>query len=278
MKLMCYRHDGDPALGVVMDGGVIDVGGAAPDFATALSADGLDAIRAAAEGATPTHALDEVGILLPLVPGARIFCVGQNYAGHIEEMGYELPEYPAIFMRTHESFALPGAGIVKPSNSDQFDYECELTAVIGRGGRHIAEANALDHVAGYTIMNEGSVRDWQRRGPQVTPGKNFDRSGSIGPVIATTDDIPDPSALMLETRVNGETRQHGPTDDMVFAVPYLISYISGFCELRPGDMISTGSPSGSAAGFDPPKWLVPGDAVEMEITNIGVLRNTVVAE
>jgi 2-keto-4-pentenoate hydratase/2-oxohepta-3-ene-1,7-dioic acid hydratase in catechol pathway len=127
-------------------------------------------------------------------------------------------------------------------------------------------------------MNEGSVRDWQRRGPQVTPGKNFDRSGAIGPCIAATDDIPDPAALTMETRINGEVRQSTRTDDMVFAFPYLISYISTFCELLPGDMISTGSPSGSAAGFTPPKWLVSGDVVEMEISQIGVLRNTVASE
>ena len=162
-----------------------------------------------------------------------MFCVGQNYVGHIEEMGYDLPEFPSIFMRTHASFAPHGADIIKPDASEQFDYEAELTAVIGRPARHVTEADTLDYIAGYTIMNEGSVRDWQRRGPQVTPGKNFDRSGTIGPCIATTDDIPDPAALTMETRVNGEVRQRTRTDDMVFSIPYLISYISTFCELQP---------------------------------------------
>jgi 2-keto-4-pentenoate hydratase/2-oxohepta-3-ene-1,7-dioic acid hydratase in catechol pathway len=284
MKLMRYRHDGQDALGVIRNDGVVDVtgatgaAGAVVDFSDALSSEDLAAIRAHAEGVPASHKLDEVEALLPLSPGARVFCVGQNYVGHIEEMDYEIPDFPAIFMRTHASFAPHGADIIKPNASDQYDYEAELTAVIGRPAHHVAEADALDYVAGYTIMNEGSVRDWQRRGPQVTPGKNFDRSGAIGPCIATTDDIPDPAALTMETRVNGETRQSTRTDDMVFSIPYLISYISTFCALQPGDMISTGSPSGSAAGFTPPKWLVPGDMVEMEITNIGVLQNRVAAE
>jgi len=222
--------------------------------------------------------VDSVEATLPLAPGARVFCVGQNYVGHIEEMGYDIPEFPAVFMRTHASFAPHGADIIKPDASVQYDYEAELTAVIGQPARHVSEAESLDYVAGYTIMNEGSVRDWQRRGPQVTPGKNFDRSGAIGPYVTTTDDIPDPAALTMETHVNGDVRQSTGTDDMVFSIPYLISYISTFCELLPGDMISTGSPSGSAAGFKPPKWLVPGDVLEMEITHMGVLRNKVAAE
>lgn len=278
MKLMCYRHNGNVALGVVRDDEIIDVTDAVTDLTAALSPNGLAAISAAADGKVAALQVATVEALLPLAPQARVFCVGQNYVGHIEEMGYEIPEFPAIFMRTHASFAPHGADIIKPNASDEYDYEAELTAVIGRPARHVSEDDALDCVAGYTIMNEGSVRDWQRRGPQVTPGKNFDRSGAIGPFITTTDDIPDPAALTMETRVNGEVRQRTGTDDMVFAFPYLISYISTFCELLPGDMISTGSPSGSAAGFTPPKWLVPGDILEMEITHMGVLRNKVVAE
>ncbi len=278
MKLICYRHAGNPTLGVATDGGVIDVSDAAPDLASALSPAGQDAVRARSAGQEADHASDAVEALLPLVPGARVFCVGQNYVEHIQEMGMEIPEFPSIFMRTHESFAPHGAPIIKPAASDQFDYEAELTVVIGRAARHVSEPDALGVVAGYTVMNEGSVRDWQRRGPQVTPGKNFERSGALGPWIVTADEVPDPAALMLETRVNGETRQHSPTDDMVFSAPYLISYISTFCALRPGDMISTGSPSGAAAGLNPPRWLVPGDTVEVEISGIGTLRNTVAAE
>jgi len=278
MKLMCYRRAGAPALGVVAGDGVVDAGAAAPDLAAALAPAGLEAVRALADGAAADHALAEIEPLAPIACAARVFCVGQNYVEHISEMGYEIPEFPSIFMRTHESFAAPGAAIVKPRVSDQLDYEGELTIVIGRAARHVAEADALGHVAGYTIMNDGSVRDWQRRVAQVAPGKNFDRSGALGPWIATADNIPDPAALTIVTRVDGEVRQHTSTGDMVFSVPYLVSYISTFCALRPGDLISTGSPSGAAAGFDPPRWLTPGQTVEIEISGIGTLRNQVVAE
>ncbi len=257
---------------------MVDVSAAAPDFAAALAPAGIDAVRSISVGRTPEHTLDDVEILLPIASAARVFCVGQNYIEHIREMGLETPNFPSIFMRTHESFAPHDAAIVKPRVSDQFDYEGELTVVIGRSARHVAEADALDYVAGYTIMNEGSVRDWQRRVAQVTPGKNFDRSGALGPWVATADEIADPSALTLETRVDGEVRQHTSSGDMVFSIPFLISYISTFCQLRSGDLISTGSPSGAAAGFDPPRWLKPGQTVEIEISGIGTLRNQVVAE
>jgi len=278
MKLMCYRVGGTPALGVASGEKVIDVGAAATNLAQALEPAGLDAIRKRLDGAAAGHALADVEPLLPLETAMRVFCVGQNYVEHIREMNMELPDYPSIFMRTHASFAPHGAPIIKPEVSDEYDYEGELTVVMGRAARHVTEADALDHVAGYTIMNEGSVRDWQRRVAQVTPGKNWERSGALGPWIATTDEIPDPAALTLETRVDGEVRQHTSTGDMVFSVPYLISYISTFCALRPGDLISTGSPSGAAAGFEPSRWLKPGETVEIEISGIGTLRNQVVAE
>jgi 2-keto-4-pentenoate hydratase/2-oxohepta-3-ene-1,7-dioic acid hydratase in catechol pathway len=278
MKLMRYRADGAARLGAAVDGGVVDVGGAADDFAGLLTPEGRDAARALIDGAAPDHALDDVEALLPIAAGSRVFCVGQNYVAHIREMGYEIPDYPSIFMRTHESFAAHGEAIVKPRASDEFDYEGELAVVIGRDARHVSEADALDHVAGFTVMNDGSVRDWQRRVAQVAPGKNFERSGALGPWVVSSDEIPDSGALMLETRVDGERRQHSSTGDMVFSVPYLVSYISTFCALRPGDVISTGSPSGVAVRYDPPRWLTPGQTVEIEIAAIGTLRNPVVAE
>jgi 2-keto-4-pentenoate hydratase/2-oxohepta-3-ene-1,7-dioic acid hydratase in catechol pathway len=190
----------------------IGAAGAIADFGNALSPDGLSAIRGRADGAPATLRVDDVEALLPLSPGACVFCVGQNYVGHIEEVGYDLPEFPSIFLRTHASFAPHGADIIKPDASEQFDYEAELTAVIGRPARHVTEADTLDYIAGYTIMNEGSVQDWQRRGPQVTPGKNFDRSGAIGPCIATTDDIPDPAALIMKPASTGRSaKERGPT-------------------------------------------------------------------
>ena len=269
-------------MGVVLEDGIVDMSARlGSDCATlkgALAAGALRDVAAAADGGTPDFALDEVRPTLPIPDPEKIFCVGQNYAEHIHEMGYTVPEFPSIFMKATSAFSPHDEPIVRPSASECLDYEAELTAVIGRRARHVPEADALDVVAGYTIMNEGSVRDWQSRGPQVTPGKNFYKSSALGPCIVTADEIPDPAALTLETRVNGERRQFSKTDDMVFTVQHLIHVISTFTWLEPGDMISTGSPSGVAAGFDPPKWLVPGDVVEVEISGIGVLRNEVVAE
>lgn len=278
MKLISYRRNGVDGWGVLTEGGVVDM-------AARLGEQGATLRDALGSGVLPgvsaTDAdfpLDAVALALPVPNAEKVFCVGQNYAAHIHEMGYAIPKFPAIFMRTASSFSAHGEPIVRPKASECLDYEAELTGVIGKRARHVAEADALEVVAGYTIMNDGSVRDWQSRGPQVTPGKNFHRSGALGPCIVTVDEIPDPAALTMETRVNGESRQHTRTDDMVFTLQRLIHVISTFTWLEPGDMISTGSPSGVAAGFDPPRWLVPGDVVEMEISGIGVLRNEVVDE
>lgn len=282
MKLISFRRDGRPAWGVLRDDGVVDMAarseGRRPTLKGAIAAGMLADIAAEADGVAPDCALDDVGLTLPIPDPEKIFCVGQNYAAHIHEMGMKIPDFPSIFMRTPSSFSAHGEDIVRPSVSDCFDYEAELTAVIGKRARHVAEADALGVVAGYTIMNDGSVRDWQRMGPMVTQGKNFYRSGALGPCLTTTDEIPDPAALTVETRVNGEVRQHSPTNDMVFTVQRLIHVISTFTWLEPGDMISTGSPAGVAAGFHPPKWLKAGDVVEMEIAGIGILRNAVVDE
>ena len=282
MRLVSFQRGGEPGWGAVTDGGVVDMttrlGPACATLKGALAAGALPDVAAAARAADADFALDDVRLTPPIPDPDKVFCVGQNYAEHIHEMGYTIPEFPSIFMKAMSSFSPHGAPIVRPRASECLDYEAELTAVIGKRARHVAEADALDVIAGYTIMNEGSVRDWQSRGPQVTPGKNFYRSGALGPWMVTADEIPDPATLTLETRVNGERRQHSKTDDMVFTVQHLIHVISTFTWLEPGDMISTGSPSGVAAGFDPPKWLVPGDVVEVEISGIGVLRNEVVAE
>jgi len=282
MRLISYRRDGAAGWGVQREDGIVDMsrrlGGRFPTLRDALAASALADIAADADGVAPDHAPGDVELDLPIPNPDKVFCVGQNYAAHIHEMGYKIPEFPSIFLRVASSFAAPGQPIVRPAASECLDYEAELTAVIGKRCRHVAEADALGVVAGYTIMNEGSVRDWQRRGPQVTPGKNFYHSGSLGPCLVTADEIPDPGALTLETRVNGERRQFSKTDDMVFSVQRLIHVISTFIWLEPGDMISTGSPAGVAAGFKPPKWLKPGDTVEVEISGIGVLRNEVAAE
>lgn len=213
----------------------------------------------------------------PLAKGTRYFCIGVNYPERNEEYkdGSERPKYPSIFMRTHASFVADGEPIVRPRESEQFDYEGEIAIVIGTAGRRIAERDALGHIRGYACANDGSVRDWLRHSKfNVTQGKNFDRSGSIGAVV-TADEV-GTAPLRVTTRVNGEVRQDDTSDRMTFKIPYLIHYVSTFCTLEPGDVILTGTPSGAGARFDPPRYLKKGDVVEVEVSRVGLLRNTVI--
>jgi 2-keto-4-pentenoate hydratase/2-oxohepta-3-ene-1,7-dioic acid hydratase in catechol pathway len=205
---------------------------------------------------------------------AKILCVGVNYRPHIEEMGREVPDYPVVFTRFASSLVGPDEPVIRPWVSEQFDFEGELAIVIGKAARHVSRDDALGYVAGYCCFLDGSVRDWQRHTGQFTPGKNFDRSGAIGPMVAAAN-IPDPAALELTTRVNGERMQQGRVADLVFDIPMLIAYCSTFTELQPGDVIATGTPGGVGAARTPPVWLKDGDLVEVDIPGIGVLRNPV---
>ncbi len=204
----------------------------------------------------------------------KILCVGVNYRPHIAEMGREVPDHPVVFTRFPASLVGDGEPLLRPQVSEQYDFEGELAVVIGRPARHVPREDALAYVAGYCCFMDGSVRDWQRHTSQFTPGKNFDRSGAIGPMVAATD-IPDPAVLELTTRVNGEAMQRGRVADLVFDVPTLIAYCSTFTELLPGDVIATGTPGGVGAARTPAVWLRSGDVVEVEIDGIGVLRNPV---
>jgi 2-keto-4-pentenoate hydratase/2-oxohepta-3-ene-1,7-dioic acid hydratase in catechol pathway len=204
----------------------------------------------------------------------KILCVGVNYRPHIEEMGRDIPDYPVVFTRFASSLVGPGEPVIRPLASEQFDFEGELAIVIGKPARHVSRGDALDYVAGYCCFLDGSVRDWQRHTGQFTAGKNFDRSGAIGPMVPAAD-VPDHTALELTTRVNGEVMQRGRVGDLVFDIPQLIEYCSTFTELRPGDVIATGTPGGVGAARTPPVWLRDGDLVEVEISGIGVLRNPV---
>ncbi len=213
---------------------------------------------------------------LPIVPNPdKILCVGVNYRPHIEEMGRQVPDHPVVFVRFPGSMVGHGEGIVRPRISQQFDFEGELAVVIGRRARHVSRDAALDYVAGYCCFMDGSIRDWQRHTSQFTPGKNFHRSGAMGPWLATSDDIEDSSSLDLTTRVNGEVMQRGRVSDLVFDIPRLIAYCSTFAELLPGDVIATGTPGGVGAARTPPMWLVAGDVVEVEIPGVGLLRSHV---
>ena len=283
MRLISYRLDGQDRYGVVTDGGVVDMsarlGARAPTLRDAIAAGCLDEMKILAAGATVDCALESVEFALPIPRPQKILCAGRNYRAYHEvaEDG-KVPKYPSIFGRLPNSFAAHGQAILKPKEGDQLDYEGELVAVIGTRGRHVPQEKALDHIAGYTCMNEGTVRDWMKKGTQNTPAKNFYRSGGIGPWLVTADEVGDPSGLHITTRRNGEVVQDGGTDRMIFDLPYLIAHISKFTWLEPGDMIATGSPGGSIIESDSPDWLKPGDALEVEISGIGALANPIEAE
>jgi 2-keto-4-pentenoate hydratase/2-oxohepta-3-ene-1,7-dioic acid hydratase in catechol pathway len=284
MKLITFEHAGRTGYGAVKDGGVVDLGARLGHEAPCL----LDLIRdglAARAGdiagrEMPDLALDSVRLERPLPAPGKILCVGVNYLDRNAEYrdGSEQPKYPSVFVRFPGSFVAHGEPLVRPPETSQFDYEGEIALVIGRRGRRIPREQAMSHLFGYTIANEGTAREWTRHGKfNVTQGKNFDRSGSIGPWIVTPDAMP-AGPIRLRTRVNGEERQSDTTDRLLFPFDYLISYLSTFATLEPGDTILTGTPNGAGARFDPPKWLVPGDVVEVEVDGIGVLSNPVADE
>lgn len=277
MKLVTFHSDGKSRAGAVAGDGVID-----------LSARlGVASIKqlicenrvAEAESITDAdYARADVRLDLPVPDPAKILCVGVNYVNRNEEYkdGSEAPAYPSLFLRTPLSFVAHGQPLIIPRESEQLDYEGEIVLVIGKPGRRISPANAMEHVAGITIMNEGSVRDWIRHGKfNVTQGKNFDKSGSIGPWIET---LPDFTAMRIETRINGELRQSDTPASMAFPFSRIVEYISTFCTLLPGDLIATGTPTGAGARFNPPKWLKEGDVVEVSVEGVGTLRNPVIRE
>jgi 2-keto-4-pentenoate hydratase/2-oxohepta-3-ene-1,7-dioic acid hydratase in catechol pathway len=282
MKFASYEIAGQASYGLVRDGQLTTVKGALKDrFGTlraAIAADGLEEIAAALQAEAPDAALADVSFLPTIPDPEKILCVGLNYKAHIDETGNRDRDYPTIFTRFANCQVGHLRPMIKPRESDRLDYEGELAVIVGRGGRRIAEADALHHVAGYACYNEGSVRDFQRHTSQFTPGKNFMGTGAFGPWMVTSDQIPDPARLTLETRLNGQVMQHATTDLLVFSIPYLIAYISTFTELAPGDVIVSGTPGGVGSRRDPPVYMTHGDRVEVEISGIGVLTNPVVAE
>ncbi|MCA8869886.1 MAG: fumarylacetoacetate hydrolase family protein [Rhodobacteraceae bacterium] len=235
------------------------------------------AAKAAMTG-TPDHQFDEITLELPVPDSTRIYCIGVNYMNRNEEYkdGTAAPAYPSVFVRNPCSFVAHDQALEIPPESDQLDYEGEIVLVIGKPGRRIGQASAMDHVAGLTLMNEGTIRDWVRHGKfNVTPGKNWDKSGSIGPWIETDLTGIDVNDMQIETRVNGELRQSDTTASMAFPFARIIDYVSTFGTLECGDLIATGTPTGAGARFDPPKWLKPGDVVEVSAHGLGTLRNSV---
>jgi 2-keto-4-pentenoate hydratase/2-oxohepta-3-ene-1,7-dioic acid hydratase in catechol pathway len=279
MKLVSFSHAGADSYGIVEAGGVIDAGARAkgrhPSLAEALAD---PAHLAEFAGSSPDHALAEVTLLPPVPHSGRIICIGLNYKTHIAEGGRDAPKYPLLFPRYPDSLVGNGQPMIRPRASDQFDFEGELAFVIGKPGRHISREHALDHVAGYTCFNDGSMRDFQRHTTQFLPGKNFAASGACGPWIVTPDEVGPLDAQTIETRLNGQIVQQAGLDDLLFKVEDLIAYMSTIWTLQPGDLVATGTTGGVGAFRTPPLWMKPGDKIEVEISRIGILANPIAQE
>jgi 2-keto-4-pentenoate hydratase/2-oxohepta-3-ene-1,7-dioic acid hydratase in catechol pathway len=283
LRLATFTAGGRTSYGAVVGDGIVDLGKHLKHASALelLRAGALGEAEKAAAGAQPDLVLNSVTLLPPVLAPEKILCIGVNYANRNAEYkdGSEQPKYPSMFFRTPGSLTGHAQPIVRPKASPQLDYEGEICLVIGKEGKHIPKERAMEHVAGYTLCNEGTLRDWVRHAKfNVTQGKNFDASGSIGPYLVTADEIDPGKPLHLVTKVNGETRQDDTTANLIFGFADLIAYITIFTTLKPGDIIVTGTPVGAGARFDPPRWLVPGDVVEVAVPEIGTLRNRVVDE
>ena len=284
MNIVSFETDGNTSFGIEKDGAIIDLAGRIDGAAVAedllipkLQAKAA-AIAATADGDVATT---DVTLQIPVTNPEKILCIGINYANRNEEYGDLTPmqEYPSVFFRVPGSFVGHNVPIMRPPESEQLDYEGEIAIVIGEAGRRIPRETAESHIAALTCLNEGTIRDWLRHGKHnVTQGKNFDRSGSIGPWMVTADEFTGYGDMAIETRVNGVVRQTDTTASLIFDFAYLVSYVSTIMTLKRGDIISTGTPIGAGARFDPPIWLKPGDVLEIEAAGIGVLRNEIVDE
>lgn len=285
MKLLSFKIASKASFGVIVQDGVMELAGRlgseVHSVQSLFESQALGMVQELVEHSEPDHSLDAIEFLPPVPTPQKIFCVGVNYTNRNEEYKDEstLPKHPSIFMRTPGSFVGHHGSIARPPESNQLDYEGEIAIVIGIGGRRISERDAVRHIGGLTCINEGTIRDWTRHGKfNVTQGKNFDRTGSIGPWIVTGDEFSSFENLSVTTRVNGEIRQNDTTANLLFPFSYLISYISTFSELVPGDVIATGTPTGAGVRFDPPRYLEPDDLLEVEVSGVGTLVNRVVDE
>jgi len=277
MRYTAFEHQGKAWLGIRRDGLVHKLGS---EPLESLLARGVDLVAYANQAADAHDALplDAVRLLAPLRRPPKILCVGLNYRAHVNESRYEVRDDPVFFLRLHTSLVGPGQPIVRPAISDTLDYEGELAVVLGRGGRDLDRDAALACIAGYTIFNDATVREYQFNTTQWTLGKNFDATGAMGPELVTADELPPGgTGLMLRTRVNGEVVQEASTDDLIFSVPELISYLSRAITLEPGDVVVTGTPSGVGWARQPKRVLRPGDLCEVEIDRFGILTNPIVA-
>ncbi len=285
MRLLSYGAAGRVSYGIAKEGGVVDIGArfgrTTPTLRALLAQDRVAEARDLGSKLSPDVGLDIIDYLPTVTDPSKIVCIGINYGKRNEEYNDDTsaPRYPSVFLRTPESLVGHEQLIMRPPESEQLDYEGEIVIVIGRGGRRIPRESATAHIAGLSLMNEGSVRDWLRHAKfNVTQGKNFERSGSLGPWLMTRDEFSSFTRLRVSTHVNGELRQNDTTANLLFPFDYLISYLSTFMPLNPGDLIATGTPPGAGARFDPPRYLKDGDIVEVSVSEIGTLRNRIVDE
>ena len=281
MKFASFEIDGTASWGLVEDGGIADLGALlrerCPDLKSAIAADALADVAASATKAK-RYALSDIS-WLPVIPNPdKILCIGLNYEMHRKETGRSEVENPTVFGRFANSQTGHLTNIIRPKVSTDLDYEGELALIIGKPGRYISRKDSWGHIAGYACYNEGSVRDYQRHTSQFTPGKNFPNTGAFGPWMVTPDEAGDLGPLRLQTRLNGEVVQDTTISEMIFDIPRQIEYCSAFTRLEPGDVIATGTPGGVGSRRTPPLWMKPGDVVEVEIDQIGLLRNSVADE
>lgn len=279
MKLLSFELAGSRRFGAWVEGGIVDltrrVGGQFPDLLSVLQAGALPKLAEALKGAKPDVTAESVKFL-PVIPNPpKIICIGINYEEHRAETGRDPTLRPPVFARFANSQVGHQGAILLPPESEKLDYEGEIAVIIGKAGRRISEKDSWDHIAGYSCYNDGSVRDWQWATTQWTAGKNFAATGGFGPWMVTADEIPAETELTLITRLNGVEMQHTTTDLMVHSIPKLIAHLSTWVPLAPGDVIVSGTPGGVGARRDPPVWMKPGDMVEIEVSRVGVLRNTI---
>jgi 2-keto-4-pentenoate hydratase/2-oxohepta-3-ene-1,7-dioic acid hydratase in catechol pathway len=280
MRLVSFVVGENSRYGIVKDAGIVDLSRRMPhsSLRALIAADALTEAAKLAATLEPDLPFEGTRLLPPIPDPGKIICVGLNYHDHVAETGRKLTEKPALFNRFAESQIGHLQPMLKPRESDQLDYEGELAVVIGRPGRRIGEAGAMDHVAGFSCYNDGSVRDWQYHTTQFMSGKNFVGTGAFGPWLVTADEIGDPASLRLTTRLNGTVMQTATVDMMITSIPAQIAYISTFTPLEAGDVIVTGTPGGVGSKRKPPIYMKEGDTIEVEIDNIGILRNTVQIE
>jgi 2-keto-4-pentenoate hydratase/2-oxohepta-3-ene-1,7-dioic acid hydratase in catechol pathway len=285
MRLISYQSPTGPRTAALRGAAAVDLNRtdpAVPDCMKKLLAQGPAGLERAGQAAARGQPMPLDGLrLVPPVPFPdKVICIGLNYADHARETGMALPPEPVVFSKFATAVRAHGDPIVLPRASSQVDYEAELVVVIGQGGRHIAEADARRHVAGYCCGNDVSARDWQLRKPggQWLLGKSFDSFAPFGPALVTADEVPEPGSLKIQLRLNGQVMQDSSTAQLIFSVDKLVAYLSTVCTLAPGDLIFTGTPPGVGMARKPPVWLKPGDVTEVEIEGLGVLRNPLVAE